>query len=130
MLLSLPEISVYAGIISYRWVKQTTGMLGWTKFPITATVEFNAAYNDRTLAFYNQIWNALTIKKIPYTLHWGQMNNFTPELVRKMYGATVDKWLSCRDRLLDNATKSVLSSDFLKSTGLDYVPPPVAPSIV
>jgi hypothetical protein len=47
-----------------------------------------------------------------------------------MYGATVDKWLSCRDRLLDNATKSVLSSDFLKSTGLDYVPPPVAPSIV
>ena len=93
-------------------------MLGFTKFPVTATIEFNAASNNRTLAYYNRIWDELEAKNIPYTLHWGQMNNFTPQQVRKMYGPAVDKWMNCRDTLMSPSAKAVFTSKFLQSTGL------------
>jgi FAD/FMN-containing dehydrogenase len=120
LLLSLsPEIDVYAGVISFRWVKQSTAMLGFTKFPITTTIEFNAAANNRTLDYYNRIWNELSAHGIPYTLHWGQMNNFSPGLIRTMYGdPVIDKWLQCRAALMTPEAMAVFSSDFMKNTGL------------
>jgi len=113
-----PEVDVYLGVISYRWVKQSTAMLGFTKFSITATIEFNAAPNNRTLNFYNRLWNELEVQNIPYTLHWGQMNNFTPQRIKKMYGTAVDKWMACRNKLMTPAGKAVFTSKFLQSTGL------------
>jgi hypothetical protein len=129
LILSSPVIGNYLGVISYRWVKQTSAMLGWTKFPLTATIEFNASFNDNTIRFYQSVWNALTTNGIPFTLHWGQMNNFSPALVRQMYGPAIATWLACRNRLMDSAMQGVFSSDFLISTGLDISQnPPVAPS--
>ncbi len=113
-----PELDVYAGVISYRWVKQSTAMLGFTKFTETATIEFNAAHTNRTLEFYKRVWQELERNKIPFTLHWGQMHNFTPTRVRKMYGDVVDRWIDCRNRLLAVEVREVFSSKFLKSTGL------------
>jgi hypothetical protein len=120
----------YLGVISYRWVKQTSAMLGWARFPLTATIEFNAAFNSDTTAFYQSVWTALTTAGIPYTLHWGQMNNFTPAIVRGMYGTAIDTWLACRNRLMSPAAQRVFSSDFLISTGLDISqnPPPTPPT--
>ena len=101
-------------------------MLGWAKFPLTATIEFNASFNDNTTTFYQSVWAALTNARIPYTLHWGQMNNFTPAIVRGMYGSAIDTWLACRNRLMSLTAQRVFSSDFLISTGLDISqnPPP------
>lgn len=113
-----PEVDVYLGVISYRWVKQTGALLGFTKFPVTATIEFNASANNRTLAFYQRIWNELEIRNIPYTLHWGQMNDFSPQKIRKMYGTAADKWKMCREKLMSPAARAVFSSKFLQSTGL------------
>ena len=94
-------------------------MIGFTKFGNSTTIEFNAAANDRTLAYYNRIWNELAAQGIAFTLHWGQMNNFTPALVRTMYSdAVIDKWLQCRDTLMTKAAQAVFSSDFMKNTGL------------
>ncbi|HST22923.1 MAG TPA: FAD-linked oxidase, partial [Blastocatellia bacterium] len=56
--------------------------------------------------------------KIPYTLHWGQLNNFTPERVRNMYGASVDTWIKSRNTLLDAQTRAVFTSPFLRQCGL------------
>ncbi len=114
-----PEIDVYAGVISYRWVKQGTALLGWTKFPITTTIEFNAASNKRTLAFYNRIWDELQSQGIDFTLHWGQMNDFTPQLVRTMYGHAIDRWKDCRKRLMTDAARAVFTNKFLIKCGLD-----------
>jgi len=128
---NLPEVKNYAGVFSFRWVKKTSAMLGWTKFPMTATIEFNAVHNDRTEKFYNSVWNALEaeVNNIPYTLHWGQMHNFTPARIRKMYGEAVDKWIACREKLLSPEVRAVFMSPFLESTGLgapSAVPPPNA----
>jgi hypothetical protein len=93
-------------------------MLGFTKFPTTCTIEFNAAHNDRTLAFYNRIWEALAANNIPYTLHWGQMNNFTPQLVQSMYGDAFTNWIAARNALLSIPVRAVFSNTFLTTTGL------------
>jgi hypothetical protein len=113
-----PEIDVYAGVVSFRWVKQSTAMLGFTKFSTTCTIEFNAAHNDRTLAFYNRIWTELEANGISYTLHWGQMNNFTPQLVQAMYGDAFNKWIAARNSLLTESARTVFSNAFLNTTGL------------
>jgi hypothetical protein len=56
---------------------------------------------------------------IPYTLHWGQMNNFTPDRVGKMYGAARDQWVASRQQLLAApGLQSVFSSAFLQGCGL------------
>jgi hypothetical protein len=130
LMLGLPAIANYLGVISYRWVKQTSAMLGWAKFPLTATIEFNAAFNSDTTAFYQSVWAALTHAGIPFTLHWGQMNNFTPSIVRGMYGSAIDNWLACRNRLMTGTAQAVFSSDFLISAGLDISqnPPPTPPA--
>ncbi len=129
ILASLPGAN-YLGVISYRWVKQTSAMLGWEKFPLTATIEFNAAFNNDTTSFYQSVWDALTHAGIPFTLHWGQMNNFTPAVVRRMYGSAIDTWLACRNRLMTSTAQAVFSSDFLISAGLDISqnPPPTPPA--
>ncbi|HQQ96450.1 MAG TPA: FAD-binding protein [Cyclobacteriaceae bacterium] len=120
LILSLtPELDYYAGVISYRWVKQGTAMLGWTKFPITATIEFNAASNQRTMALYRRIWSELQTRGIDFTLHWGQMSEFTPALIQKMYGNKVTQWKNCRDQLMPATSRSVFTNDFMIKCGLD-----------
>lgn len=120
LLLSLtPEIKTYAGVISFRWVRKSSAMLGFTRFDTTTTIEFNAAANEKTLAYYRRIWDELEANGIPYTLHWGQMNNFTPERVKQMYSpAVVAQWSACRDELMSPEARAVFSSDFMKNTGL------------
>lgn len=114
-----PEIDVYAGVISFRWVKQGAALLGWTKFPVTATIEFNAAHNSRTLDFYRRIWAALQTQGIDFTLHWGQMNEFTSVLIRRMYGNSIDQWKSCRNRLMNESARAVFTNKFMIKCGLD-----------
>ena len=120
LLLSLqPEIDVYAGVISYRWVRQGTSMLGWTKFPVTATIEFNAAANSRTMDFYRRIWAELQSQQIDFTLHWGQMSEWTPALIQRMYGNTIEQWKNCRNQLMDQPSRAVFTNDFMIRCGLD-----------
>jgi hypothetical protein len=128
LIIDSPAIGNYLGVISYRWVKKSSAMLGWAKFPLTATIEFNASFNDNTVTFYQSVWAALSENRIPFTLHWGQMNNFSPALVRQMYGPAVDTWLACRNGLMDRSMQAIFSSDFLISTGLDISQhPPAVP---
>lgn len=114
-----PEVDVYAGVVSYRWVKQGPELLGWTKFPVTATIEFNAAFNSRTMDFYRRLWQELLAQGIDFTLHWGQMSELAPELLHKMYGDKVDRWKECRARLMTPESRAVFTNKFMRQCGLD-----------
>ncbi|MFL6275420.1 MAG: FAD-binding protein [Blastocatellia bacterium] len=118
VLLTTPEVKDYAGVLAFRWVKGSKALLAFTKFATTCTIELPGSYADRTMAYYNAVWKALEDAGIPYTLHWGQINNFTPERVRKMYGAAVDDWLKSRNQLLKPQARAVFSSPFLRRCGL------------
>jgi hypothetical protein len=118
LMLAAPEVKDYAGLLAFRWVKGSKALLAFTKFDTTCTIELPAAYAARTMAYYNAVWQALERASIPYTLHWGQINNFTPERVRTMYGAAVEDWIASRNKLLDAQTRAVFSSPFLQQCGL------------
>jgi hypothetical protein len=118
LMLATPAVKDYAGLLAFRWVKGSKALLAFTKFATTCTIELPAAYADRTMAYYHAVWKALEDAKIPYTLHWGQINNFTPERARNMYGTAIDDWLSSRNTLLDSKTRAVFSSPFLRQCGL------------
>ena len=114
-----PEVEVYPGVFSFRYVKRSSAMLGFTKFDNTCTIEFNASYNARTVDFYNRVWNDLAKSGIPYTLHWGQMGNYSPALALAMYGADVVKtWKDARTTLLDASMQKIFSSPFTDQCGL------------
>jgi hypothetical protein len=119
LMLAAPERKGYPGLLAFRWVKQSKALLAFTKFDTTCAIELPGAYADRTSAYYNAIWNSLEAAGIPYTLHWGQVNNFTPQRVRQMYGdAAVDTWLASRNTLLAPEVRAVFSSPFLRECGL------------
>jgi FAD/FMN-containing dehydrogenase len=118
LMLAAQEVKSYPGLLAFRWVKGSKALMAFTKFDTTCAIELPAAYSDRTMNYYNAIWQTLEREKIPYTLHWGQINNFTADRVRDMYGAAADDWLKSRNRLLDSQTRAVFTSPFLQQCGL------------
>jgi hypothetical protein len=117
--LSSAEVKAYAGVVGIRYVKSSEATLAFTRFaPVTCTLEFQGVHSDTTTALYNFIWAELERRNIPYTLHWGQMNNFTEQRVQSMYGPARDAWLRSREALLDAQTRAVFNSPFLESAGL------------
>jgi hypothetical protein len=113
--------SPFPGILSFRFVKGTTALLGFTKFPHTCVLEMDGVDSGISRNFYQKVWDTLEDKGIPYTLHWGKMNfNLDKARVRRMYGdATVDKWIACRHQLLDEASREVFTNDFMRKCGLN-----------
>jgi FAD/FMN-containing dehydrogenase len=119
LVLATQEVKSYAGFIAFRFVKQSSALMAFTKFaPVTCTIEFPAAFSATSQHFYDRVWSVLESNGIPYTLHWGQMNNFTPARVRAMYGTAVDRWISCRNALLAPEVRSVFSNAFVQGCGL------------
>jgi hypothetical protein len=118
LMLAAPEVRGYAGVLAFRYVKRSRALLAFTKFDITCTIELPAAFADRTLSYYNAVWQGLEDAGIPYTLHWGQMHNFTPARVRRMYGAAVDDWIASRNALLAPQVQAIFTSPFLRQCGL------------
>lgn len=109
----------FGGLLAFRFVKQSRATLAFTRFPHTCTIELPGTFANRSEQFYARVWQELETAGIPYTLHWGQQNNFTPARVRKMYGdASVDAWLQSRSTLLNDQMRKIFSSPFLESCGL------------
>ena len=72
LMLTTPESRGYAGVLAFRYVKRSRALLAFTKFDLTCTIELPAAFADRTLSYYNAVWQGLEDAGIPYTLHWGR----------------------------------------------------------
>jgi hypothetical protein len=113
------DVGPIACIVAFRFVKGSKALLAFTKFDTTCTIEIQAVYSDRSLNFYNSLWKELTNKDIPYTFHWGQMNNLDAVKVRNMYGTNVDKWINARKKLLPDKYRKLFNNKVLKDCGLD-----------
>ena len=79
-----------------------------------------------TRAFYEAIWQTLETSGIPYTFHWGKINNLDAARVRKMYGTACDQWMAARENLLPQAMQKVFTNASLIHYGLDILNGPVA----
>jgi hypothetical protein len=111
----------FPGLLCQRYVRPSKAKLAFTKFaPVTCTIEIPAAASKRTAEFYMRAFDALKGAQIPFTLHWGQMNNFTRQVVRDMWGPAVDDWIAARHGVLTTPkARYMFSNKFSEDCGLD-----------
>jgi hypothetical protein len=107
-------------VLSFRFVKGTRALLGFTRFETTAVMEMDAVNTPETRTFFDKVWNDLDAAGIPFTLHWGKYNAFlTPDRVRNRYGVAIDQWLTSRSTLLEStAVRQIFNNHFTKALGL------------
>jgi hypothetical protein len=119
------KTSPLAGGIALRFVKGTPATLAFTRFPKTCVLEMDGIDGDVTRTFFEKVWLKLEAENIPYTLQWGKLNFIlNEERVRRMYGdASVNKWLTCREKLLDAETRQIFNNAFMHQCGLDKPAP-------
>ncbi|HXO75879.1 MAG TPA: hypothetical protein VN824_11600, partial [Puia sp.] len=111
----------FAGLFAYRFIKKSNATLAFTRFPFTCVLELDATFSDETKAFYTAVWKKLEDEGIPFTFHWGKMNELDPTRIKNMYGADADAWISARNQLLDDDTRKVFTNAILQQWGLDKV---------
>ena len=111
----------FVGIFAYRFIKKSKAKLAFTRFDFTCILELDAAYSERTKAFYTAVWARLEQEKIPFTFHWGKMNELNYTRVQIMYGKDADTWIASRNKLLDKDSLKVFTYPTLQQWGLDKV---------
>lgn len=114
-------IGPFTGLFSFRFVKQTKATLGFTRFEHTCVMELDGAFSDRTYSYYTKVWEKLEDEQIPFTFHWGKVNELSPERLSNMYGPAVDSWIAARNKLLDADSMRIFTNPIIQQWGLDKV---------
>jgi hypothetical protein len=115
------SIGPFTGLFSFRFVKQTKATLGFTRFEHTCVMELDAAFSDKTYSYYTKVWKKLEDEQIPFTFHWGKVNELSPERLSNMYGPAVDSWIAARNKLLDADSMRIFTNPIIQQWGLDKV---------
>lgn len=109
----------FPGLFAYRFVKKSDAKMAFTKFDYTCILELDGAFSDATQKFYTAVWKRLDEEEIPYTFHWGKINELDPERISRMYGKDANTWIAARNKLLDKAGRKVFANQLLQQWGLD-----------
>jgi hypothetical protein len=94
--------AVAPALVSMRFVKSTNAMLGFTGHDaVTAIVEVDGAYSNKTLEAQQATWQGLHDANIAHSFHWGKLNDLDAGKVRLSYtDAKVQRWMDARGQLL------------------------------
>jgi hypothetical protein len=65
----------YPGLMGLRYVRKSDALLAFARFDTTCMIELTGAGSPRTRAFYDRVWAALHAADVPFTQHWGKVNN-------------------------------------------------------
>jgi hypothetical protein len=112
-LMDVANQSPFPGLFGVRYVQRSDALLAFTKFETTCTIEMTGAACRPTEKFYARAWAALDKARIPYTQHWGKINNTTAANLRTRWGSSVDQWIAARQSLLSPAGRRLFSNDLL-----------------
>ncbi|MEO5891254.1 MAG: FAD-binding protein [Ferruginibacter sp.] len=111
----------FPGLFAYRFVKKSKASFGFTHFDFTCVLELDAAPSKITSNFYTAVWNRLDQEQIPFTFHWGKMNELNFDRITRGYGTDTDVWIAARNKLLDADGMKVFTNSLLSEWGLDKV---------
>jgi len=109
----------FTGIFSYRYVKGSKATFAFTKFNPSCILELDGVESTITRNFYEVVWNELEARNIPYTFHWGKINDLNEAKLEKMYPGDFDKWVKARNKILPPASLKTFNSPTLRDWGLD-----------
>jgi hypothetical protein len=123
LLLELNETAgPFTGLFAFRFVKKTKATLGFTRYDHTCVFELDGVYSASTTNFFRQVWKKLDEENIPYTTHWGKVNELNCDQINKMYGtASVDAWIEARNKILEPECLEVFTNAIMRQWGLDKV---------
>lgn len=108
-------------IVALRYVRASKGTLAFTAHsPTTCILEVDGPGSTRVSTLTQKIWDALDAAGIPYTFHWGKLNNLSAANVRKRFGdQKVQSWLDARRKILDTTElRKAFANDFLRKLEL------------
>ena len=105
--------------VTLRFVKGGHGLLTPARWENTVVIDCDGPGGASTRRAYLEMLDALERKGIEHTLHWGKINNLTPERVAADYGDDLVRWKAVRDRLLpDPADRRLFATEELRKFGL------------
>lgn len=109
-------------LVALRYVKSSRGTLAFTCHgDRTCVLEMDGPWSARTHAAVEQAWAKISAAGIPYTFHWGKVNNLDDQRVRSMYGNRLTDWLAARRELLKSdrlLRERVFANRFLRQLNL------------
>jgi hypothetical protein len=110
-----------AALLSLRYVKASRATLAFTGHaPVTCVLDIDGPWSVRTRTYCQRVWKRLREEQIPYTFHWGKMNDLDAASVRNMYGPRIEAWLQARRALLTTpALRATFANDYLRAMELD-----------
>jgi len=109
----------FAGLFAFRYIKKSKATLAFTRYEFTCILELDGAYSDATNNFYTAVWKKLDEENIPYTFHWGKVNELNPGRIASAYGKDATAWIAARNKLLDKECLKVFTNPLLHEWGLD-----------
>jgi hypothetical protein len=109
----------FAGFVALRYVPRSRALLAFTRFDKTCTIELPGTLSARSEGLYRRIWEVLDFAGIPYTHHWGQVNNLDPARMRMIYGPDLDRWIDARRTLLSPDVRRVFLNRFTEQCGIE-----------
>lgn len=109
----------FVGLFAYRFIKKSQATLAFTHFDYTCILELDGAYSDATKNFYQLVWQRLDDENIPFSFHWGKMNELDFDRINRMYGEKATAWMAARNLLLDAQSRKVFTNPLLTQWGLD-----------
>jgi len=112
-----------AAVFSLRYVRKSQALLALSQFETTCIVELDGIQSRRTRNWLNHFFKTLRKEKIPFTQHWGKGNNFStaPSYIRYCYGENIDTWLHVRKKHINESSRIVFNSEFIKRCKLDNI---------
>jgi FAD/FMN-containing dehydrogenase len=92
-------------VLAVRLVAPTKALLGFPRFaPATAVVDLDGAQSSGQRDVFRSVVVELERIGIPFTYHWGKLNEIDAARLRRMYpAATVDRWKAARRTMLPTA---------------------------
>lgn len=105
-------------LISLRYVAKSEALLAINRYDPTCMLEVDGISNDRTLQVARNVWANLEAANIPYTAHWGKINELDRGHLDTVYGPAVRQWIDTRNALLPPEVRVVFTSPELRRLGL------------
>ena len=119
-------IEKFPGAGELRFVKGSPAYLAINRFaPITAVVGFDGVDSKDSWEFTRLFLRKIREARIPHAFHWGKMTHLDKndaagnyEILKTMYGGSLERWRTARATLLGKAGSAVFNNAFVKRLGI------------
>jgi len=108
-------------IVSLRFVRSSQATFAFTAYsPTTCILEIDGPRSNKVQDLAARVWKKLDDNKIPYTFHWGKINNLSAKNINSRFESTkINDWQKARRTLLDSdELRAVFANDFLRTLQL------------